>query len=130
MASYFVLFIAFSIIGGIIDAIYCSIEKRKLTHGTVIPLFSPMYGIGGIILILIFRHLQANFAIQIIVATFVLTMIELLGGLFCVHILKKRVWDYSRSRWNFQGHIDLLHSFYWLMLSALTGIILAYAGVI
>lgn len=130
MISYFILFIAFAVIGWAMDSAYRSIEERRWTSGTLVPFFSPIYGFGGLTLVMIFKYLQINFFVQVIVAAIALIVVELLGGLFCAHVLKRRLWDYSDSRYNFQGHIDLLHSFYWLVLSALMRIILAYAGVI
>lgn len=117
--DYFLLFMVFSIIGFFIDSAYRSIVDRKITYGTLIPLFSPLYGISGVTLVFIFRNLIFAPIILIMIGALSAVIIEFIAGLFCTHILKKRLWDYSASRFNIYGHIDLLHSFYWLMLSTL-----------
>lgn len=132
MIHYIVLFIIFSIIGWFIDSAYRSIIDKKGASRIITYSFfsSPLYGIGGLSLVLLFTYLRTNFIIQILLATIILTFIEFLGGLFYTHIFKRRLWDYSKNRFNFLGHIDLLHSFYWLILSILMRIFLSYLELI
>jgi uncharacterized membrane protein len=121
------LFIIFSFIGWIIDSAYRSIiEEKKWTSRTVIPLFAPIYGFGGISLVIIFTYLKINPVLQVIIGAMGLTLIEYIGGVICTKILKKKLWDYSKSRYNIHGHVDAIHAIYWVILSVVMRIIMRY----
>jgi uncharacterized membrane protein len=124
MLNYLLIFIVFGFIGWVIDTSYRSITLRKYYSGTLIPLFSPIYGFGALVLVLLFTYLQAHIIVQIIAAGLLLTILELLGGIYCVKILRRKLWDYSKNKWNYKGYIDALHSFYWLILAFIFRIVI------
>ncbi len=120
MTEYILIFLLFSFVGWIIDTIYSSIfiHKKFIPSGYYrnVPL-CPIYGIGGIIIFQIFSKLIAYESMTVILVTTVFVIIlEYLGGVFCVKFLKERLWDYSKRPFNLHGHIDLLDSFFWLVL--------------
>ncbi|MBI4016692.1 MAG: hypothetical protein HY363_03285 [Candidatus Aenigmarchaeota archaeon] len=123
MIAYIILFVLFSVLGGVLDAVYCSITSRKYCTGTLIPYFSALYGLGGLLLVFIFTHFQASFWKQVIAGGIAITFLELSASIFCMTCLKRRFWNYSSSRYNFQGHIDLLHTFFWFVISFLMRLI-------
>jgi len=126
MVNYLFLFILFGIIGWIIDTTYRSIISKKYESGTQLLFFSPIYAIGGLILIIIYENLKVHFIIQIIIASIFLMTLELLSGIFSEKIMRKKYWDYSNNKWNFKGYLDILHSFYWIILASLIRIIYPY----
>ena len=51
-----------------------------------------------------------------ILASFVVTILELLFGFIFNMVLKRNVWDYSKIPFNFKGQICLLYSVFWWIL--------------
>lgn len=122
--SYTVLiifFLIFSFIGWVLDSIFSTIELRKVTNSGYfreLPL-CPMYGLGGIVLFLFTAWMQPYpWYVTVLVTGVMLSLVEYLGGLFCVFVLKERLWDYSNKKWHLSGHIEAFHSFCWFLLSA------------
>lgn len=126
MTQYIELFFIFCVIGWIIDTADRSWSEKKFVSGTYIPFFSPLYGFGSVALVLIFDYLPAPAILQIIFGAIAVTAIEFVSGLWCVYILKKRLWNYSASRFNILGHIDAEHSFYWLIVSLIFYLLKSY----
>lgn len=116
-------FLFFSFIGWIIDSISCSITQRRIVNSGYfreLPL-CPLYGIGGLVLFFLMNFMQEFPPIvTIITTTAALNLVEYVGGVWCVLILKERLWDYSWRKWHLHGHIDLIHAFCWLILVSLS----------
>ncbi len=112
--------IIFSIIGLIIETLYCYIttgviESRK---GLLWGPFCPVYGVGAAILILLLYRYKDN-----VITLFLYGMI--LGGViefFISYILEAmygiRFWDYSYLYSNLNGRICLMYSVFWGLLAA------------
>ena len=115
MLSYLTLFFLYSFIGWIIYTSYRSITERRYNSGSFLPFLTPIYGFGGILLNLFFQ-VELPIFFHILLGTALIILLEFLGGIFCVAIFKKRYWNYSQNAYNFFGHIDLVHSVYWLLL--------------
>jgi len=117
---YILYFIFFSMIGWILDSAYSSFDKKRFINSGYfweLPL-CPIYGFGGVALILLTQYLQGYpFIIAIIVSALMLTTLEYAGGIFCIVVLKERLWDYSHRKWNFHGHIDVFHAICWVILT-------------
>jgi len=116
LVTYLIYFLVFSFLGWILDFWYTSIKKKKLASSAYlnIPL-CPLYGFGGIALVLLFTYLILPWTTLIAISLIMIISIEYIGGVFCEKFLKVRVWNYSFSKINFKGYIDLKHSFYWLI---------------
>ncbi len=121
-----IYFFIFGFLGWYIDTTYRSIRLKKYSPRTFIPFFSNIYGISGVALVLLYKYFLIHPNAQVILGAIIVVVIEFLGGLFCVNVLKKRLWDYTDSRWNILGHIDLLHSFYWLLLAGILRAVFDY----
>jgi len=115
MLPYLLYFIFFGFLGWLIDTAYRSIKDKKYAPGTYFPYFAPIYGFGGISMIAIYSNLNLTLWNEIFLCTLAFIGIELVGGLFCTLFFKKRLWDYSASAWNFDGHIDVEHSIAWFI---------------
>ncbi len=112
-------FVAFSFLGWIIDSGYRSIDEKKLVNaGYFKGPICPIYGFGGVILLYLFKNVNhLPLILQILLGSFALILVEYVGGIFSEKILKIKLWDYSSSRFQVGGHIDLLHSLFWMVLS-------------
>jgi len=112
-------FLIFSFIGWILDSAYrCIDEKRLVNAGYFKGPLCPIYGFAGLILLYLFKNLSwLPLILQIIFASIAMVIVEYAGGIFSEKILKIKLWDYSSSRFQIGGHIDLLRSFFWILLT-------------
>ncbi len=110
-------FFFFAFLGWIIDSLYSSIEKKKLTNsGFFSGPICPIYGIGGVVLVFFLKSFPSLIPpLLIFAATSIIIAVEYAGGVFCEKVLQIKLWDYSASRFNVGGYIDLTHSFFWLL---------------
>ncbi len=69
---------------------------------------------GGLAMLLLYpARSKKHFCLR---AAAVITALELLFGIIFNLILKKKVWDYSKSRWNLWGQICLPYCILWFLL--------------
>ncbi len=118
---YLLEFIFFSIMGGILDLLYNGITSGhwRNTGYFGVP-FCPIYGIGALVLIVLHNTLSfLDFIPLVILGLMGMIGVEYVGGIFMEKVIQVKVWDYSLARFHLSGYIDLLHSFYWLILVAL-----------
>lgn len=115
---YLFEFFTFSFFGWVIDSLYCSISTKKIVFSGYfrgVPL-CPIYGFGGILLLNNFALLSDQpFWVTIVVSTFLVVLLELIGGWFSEHFLDEKLWDYSGDKFNLGGYISAFHSFLWLI---------------
>jgi uncharacterized membrane protein len=79
-----------------------------------------IYGIGGCIIILLFRKLNNKPLLLFIIAMFSMTLFELISSYFCSYVLHHSYWDYSKEFMNFQGRICLRSSIAWGIIAVIT----------
>lgn len=119
MATIYILeFLIFSFIGWFIDSAYRSIYDKKLVSaGYLRGPICPIYGFGGLVLVFVLKYLNfLSLVPLLLLASLAMILVEYIGGIFSEKALKVRLWDYSKTTFHLGGHIDLLHSFYWLVL--------------
>ena len=97
------------------------VHKKWVNPGFLIGPYLPIYGFGLVFLTIIYFIFQSqsiNPIIIILLMGFVMTLIELIGGLISLKN-KIRLWDY-RDRWlNYKGIICPLFSVIWTVVGAL-----------
>jgi uncharacterized membrane protein len=114
------VFLTCGIIGWFVDTGYRTIKKRKITIGSYFRFpFCSIYGAGGVLLYVILDNKNLLFPNNIFVALSSLIVLEYTGSFVAEKFLKTRLWDYSSSKINVHGRIDLEHSLCWLTLSLL-----------
>ena len=115
-------FLIFSILGLIIETIYCYIttgvlESRK---GLLWGPFCPVYGVCGAGLIFVLDKLNYKETIKLFIAGFVFGSIgEYLLSYGLESIYGVRFWDYCYLHHNLNGRISLIFSLYWGILAVL-----------
>lgn len=117
-----------STFGWIIELFFRRIVHKKWVNpGFLIGPYLPIYGFGLVFLTIIYFIFQSqsiNPIIIILLMGFVMTLIELIGGLISLKN-KVRLWDY-RDRWlNYKGIICPLFSVIWTIVGALYYYIIA-----
>ncbi|MCK5773832.1 MAG: hypothetical protein KAH57_08595, partial [Thermoplasmata archaeon] len=121
ITSFLIFFLFATMAGWVIDSGYRSIiDKRWTNAGFFIGPFCPIYGFGGLLLLLMVSFLSdLPLAARCGIYFLGMSLVEFVGGVWTTKVLKVRLWDYSDAPMNIMGHIDLLHSFYWLALALL-----------
>lgn len=115
-------FLIFSILGLVIETLYCYattgiLESRK---GFIWGPFCPVYGFCGAILMYVLDRLNCKSIIKLFIVGFIFGSIAeylLSYGLESVYGIK--FWNYEYLKFNLNGRISLVFSFYWGILSIL-----------
>ena len=115
-------FLIFSIIGLILETLYCYIvvgvfESRK---GFIWGPFCPVYGVCGALLILLLDKLECKKTISLFLNGFIVgSIIEYILSYVLESIYGVRFWNYEYLQYNLNGRISLIFSFYWGVLSVI-----------
>lgn len=112
-------FLIFSFFGWIIDSAYRSFLLHKPINGGFFrgPI-CPIYGVGAVVLLFIFKTFSFLPVWLVVgIGWLAMVLVEYVGAVFSEKVLQIKLWDYSDSRFDFKGRIDLAHSIYWLGLS-------------
>jgi len=75
--------------------------------------FLPLYGSGAIMMLVVSMPFQDNLVMVYIAGCIGATVLEYVTGVTMEALFKVRYWDYSKNKFNFQGHICLGASLAW-----------------
>ncbi len=115
---FFFYFYCFA--GWCFESAYVSIKSRELTNrGFLRGPFLPIYGSGAIMMLVVSMPFQDNIFLTYIAGCVGATALEYVTGVAMEALFKVRYWDYSKNRFNFQGHICLGSSLAWGVLTIL-----------
>lgn len=114
-------FFIYSILGHLLE----NIAMPNYTSGILYGYWTPVYGIGAIIIILINidinRRIKTNKILKTIIlfisCSIILSSIEYFGGKIIEIIFNKTFWDYSNHKYNFGKYASLEMSLTWGILS-------------
>ena len=100
--------------GWCFESTYVSIKSRKLVNrGFMRGPFLPLYGSGAIMMLVVSMPFQDNLVLVYIAGCIGATVLEYVTGVTMEALFKVRYWDYSKNKFNFQGHICLGSSLAW-----------------
>lgn len=100
--------------GWCFESTYVSIKSKKLVNrGFMRGPFLPLYGSGGIMMLVVSMPFQDNVVLTYIASVIGATALEYVTGVTMEALFKVRYWDYSKNKFNFQGHICLGSSLAW-----------------
>ena len=123
------LFFIGAILGWIIELLFRNLRRkggRWINPGFCTGPYVPLYGFGLCVLYLL-ASLERfpligdpawNKALLFFFMAVCMTLIEYAAGIFCLRVLKVRLWDYSNLWGNVQGIICPLFSLIWAALGA------------
>ncbi|MCI8388506.1 MAG: putative ABC transporter permease [Clostridiales bacterium] len=102
------MFFIFAFSGWVWEVIYIGvtegvIAKRGMLHGP----WLPIYGVGGILILLILSRFQAHPAAVFVLAVLMCGTMEYSTGLAVEYIFRCRWWDYSEKFMNINGRVCL-----------------------
>lgn len=115
-------FLIYSIFGFILEIIICYIFKNSINSGILYGPWTPVYGVGILIIIYInnklkkFRKSQKYFLLFIF-SFLILTIIEFIGGYLIEYIFNDIYWDYSSLPLHIGKYISIEISTIWSILS-------------
>ena len=118
---YLNTFIVYSILGFLLETLRSVITNSKFTSGIMYGPWTPIYGIGIVIVILISNYLFAHLHlsrwietfITFVIITLILTLLEWVGGILIEKIFHTVFWDYSKEAFSIGKYISLSKSLMW-----------------
>jgi len=113
-------FTIFSILGLIIETVYCFITcngKLESRKGLLIGPFCPIYGIGAMVIIECLNKFHKKPVKLFILGTILGAVIEYTLSYALEAMYGNRFWDYSYLNLNINGRICLIYSAFWGVLS-------------
>ena len=108
------LFFFYSLFGWIFETIYVSVhEGHFVNRGFIRGPFLPLYGCGGIMMLLASKPFYENVVLVFISGCIGATALEYVTAVVMEALFKVRYWDYSHKKIHFQGRISLESSLAW-----------------
>ena len=111
------IFCFYSVVGYIWETVYCSLKEGKLLNrGFMKGPFLPIYGFGVCIMMIAAGPFNGkNILAECISGMVCATVLEYVTGELMQHLFKVRYWDYSKEKFNLNGHICLGASLGWFV---------------
>lgn len=120
----FLFFFVASVIGYLVEVIFCSIDQKKLVlnRGFLIGPYIPIYGVGTITILFLLRKYFNDPMALFFLTTIVCSFIEYFTSWIMEKMFKVRWWDYTDKKFNIEGRVCLVNS----LLFGLAGLIVVY----
>ena len=118
-------FFIYSVLGFFLEGTYNLFLLNEFKSGILYGPWTPIYGIGAIIIIeiykIIFTKINKNKTVKNIIfficTILILTLIEWLGGILIENLFHKTLWNYQNYKFNIGKYITLEISLTWTILS-------------
>lgn len=117
-------FILYGFFGFLLEISFCFISGNNLISGILYGPFTPIYGVGILIIIFINNYLNKynlkwyiKNLLLFILSAILLGLIELLGGYFIEIVFNKVFWNYSALKYSIFKYTSLEMMSIWGMLS-------------
>ena len=122
---YLNCFFVFSVLGFLIETLFSAILGHNFSSGILHGPWTPIYGLGSILIIIISKKLFINLHMKRIyetiivffVITIVLTILEWIGGELIELIFKTVYWSYENMPLNIGKYISVEMSLLWGIMS-------------
>ncbi len=122
MYYYINYFFILSIFGHIIESFFYSGGDS----GILLGYWTPIYGIGSIIILFIYKFIDKNFKnkflktlILFFSCSILLSLIEIIGGYILKWIFNIELWNYTNHKYNIGKYTSIEMSFLWGLSSIL-----------
>ena len=114
-------FFVYSILGYVVETLISFITKSNFKSGILSLPWTPVYGIGALVILFasnyLFKNLHMNRVFETIILFFVvgivLSFLEALGGVLTERIFGKVFWDYSSQKYHIGHYISLEMTLVW-----------------
>ncbi len=121
---YFInCFLIYSFLGFLLENIICLLKKEKMGSGILYGPWTPIYGIGCVLILLVYRflikilelHKWLEVLIFLLVIMFILTFLEWIGGVIIEKVFHTTFWDYSQFKFSIGKYVALEISLSWTL---------------
>ena len=117
----FWLLLIYSFIGWIIEAAVGTIKNRRFTNrGFSTGPFCLVYGVAAVLMTLTLSELMDSPGFQFIGCGILATVVEWITGKSLELVNRRKWWDYSNKKFNFDGYICLQYTLLWAVLGIIT----------
>lgn len=108
----FLMFLIYSIIGYIVEIIFCTIVSKKLVfnRGFLIGPYLPIYGLSSVLMYTLLIKYESDPIALFVMSCILCSIMEFFTSLILEKIFKVRWWDYSHMKFNLDGRICLSNS--------------------
>lgn len=114
LLQWFLFFYIYCFIGWVWESCYVSIMKRRwVNRGFMHGPFLPIYGSGAIMVLVTTLPVREHLFLVFLFGMIGATLLEYVTGEAMERIFHVRYWDYSKQRFNVNGHICLMSSLTW-----------------
>ena len=111
------LFLVYSFLGWVLETAAGTIKKKRFTNrGFTTGPFCGVYGTAAVLMAAALQELRGNLVFLFLGCAAVATAVEWITGKTLERLNRKKWWDYSEKRWNFDGYICLSYSVLWGIL--------------
>ena len=111
IASWFLYFIIYSVLGWMAETVYCSMPKGHFVErGFLRGPLCPIYGAGAVIILRALEPYINNIPVLFILGLILTSLLEYITSFLMEKIFHMRWWDYSEHRFNINGRVCLLNS--------------------
>lgn len=118
---YIKTFLSYSIFGYLFETIVSLFTKSNFKSGIMFGPWTPIYGLGVLIIMCLSKYLFLNLHMNRILETIItfciititLTFLEWLGGVLIEFLFHKVFWNYANHVFNFGKYISLTVSLVW-----------------
>ena len=118
--QWVLLFFFYCFCGWVWESCYVSVcQRRWVNRGFLRGPLLPIYGSGAIIILFVTLPVAGNLWLVWLLGMLAATALEYVTGAAMEALFKVRYWDYSRQKFNLNGHICLSSSIAWGFFSIL-----------
>jgi len=120
MVQWLLFLYIYCFLGWVWESCYVSVKSRRwINRGFMHGPYLPIYGFGAIAVLLMTIPVKENLVLVYLFGMIGATVLEYITGAVMEHLFHVRYWDYSKERWNLNGHICLKCSLAWGAFSIL-----------
>lgn len=106
-----ILLIFYSAAGWILEVSYCAVVQHRLTNrGFLFGPLCPIYGVGCVLMAALLKPFESNYVLLFLLAAVTTTALEYATSWVLEKMFSTTWWDYSESKFNFQGRVCLENS--------------------
>ena len=114
IVQWICFFFIYGFLGWCYESAYVSFKhKQWVNRGFVRGPLLPLYGSGAILLLFVTIPFRENLFLMFVSGAIGATLLEYVTGVAMEALFKVRYWDYSKRKFNFQGHICLAATTLW-----------------
>ncbi len=117
----FLIFLIYSVIGWFLDTAYRSLYDHELSIGSYFKApIAPIYGFGALLIFFLHPYVaQAPLLLEGLLFGIMIAAMEYVGGVYCVRVLRKKMWWY-KGKWTIGGHTHANRILFYGVLALMT----------